>query len=116
MMIRDMVRWLVLSVWAGPGGVNDDTQLLDGGMDATGLQTLVSLVQEQFVVDVDDDEVGPESFGSITRLSSFVERKLAEPQTSRFGEVAQWLEPEAPPVSFTLDLDGWDAEADASAA
>lgn len=110
MTVRDMVRWLVLSVWSGPGGVNDDTKLLESGMDEAGVKTLVNLVQQQFVVDVEEEEVGPDSFGSITRLSSFVEKKLAEPQTSRFGAMAHWLEPEEPQAQAVtaLDLELWD--------
>jgi len=110
MTVRDMVRWLVLSVWAGAGGVNDDTQLFDGGMDAAGLRTLIKLLRDQFVVDVDDDEVSPESFGSIAQIASFVESKLAAPQTSRFGSAAVWQQAAPMLAGNDRELDDWEPE------
>jgi hypothetical protein len=89
MVVRDQVRELVLSVWPGPGGIGDHTPLLEGsGLDGASLRTLAGLVEQRFVVDVHDDEVGLESFGSVARLAAFVERKLAVLQTCRFEPVA----------------------------
>jgi hypothetical protein len=98
MEVRDQVRELVLSVWPGPGGLGDHSPLLEGGgLDGAALRTLAELLEHRFVVDVHDDEVGLESFGSIARLSAFIERKLAVLQTCRFDPVAAnaWRE-EAP--------------------
>ena len=100
------MRDLVLSVWAGPGGLSDETSLLDGehaGVDEAGLRTLATLVEESFVIDVHDEDIGPDRFGTISRLATYVEGKLAALETCRLGAGALWAR-EEPPVSGEMEI------------
>ena len=60
---------------AAPG---DDASLLDYGIvDSTGVLNLVLFVEEQFGIQVGDDELVPANFDSIRRLAAFVEFRAA---------------------------------------
>jgi acyl carrier protein len=46
-----------------------------GIVDSTGVLDLLMFVEEQFGIEVADDELAPENFDSIDKLADFVERK-----------------------------------------
>ena len=46
-------------------------------VDSLGLFVLVSFVEEQFGVDVGDEELIPENFGTIRAITALIERKRA---------------------------------------
>lgn len=46
-------------------------------LDSLGLFTLVSFVEEQFGVEVGDEELVPENFGTLGSITAFIERKLS---------------------------------------
>jgi acyl carrier protein len=54
----------------------DDSFLEKGIIDSTGVMELVSFIEEEFNVSVDDDELIPENLDTINRLASFVKNKL----------------------------------------
>ena len=61
-----------------PGLLNDDTDLMEeGAVSSTGFLELVTFVEETFNISVDDDELTPEFFGSIEKISNFVMSKVA---------------------------------------
>ena len=61
----------------GADGITDDDSLIDKGIvDSTGVLELVAFVGETYAVQVADDELVAENFDSITRIASFVRRKL----------------------------------------
>lgn len=57
---------------------NDDSFLETGIIDSTGVLELVAFIEDQYSVEVDDDELVPENLDSIDRLINFIETKLKE--------------------------------------
>lgn len=58
----------------------DDGSLLDRGIvDSTGVLEVVSFVETEFAIQVDDTEVLPDNFDSIACIAAFVDRKQGTP-------------------------------------
>ena len=77
----------------GEGGdkFNDDDSLLEHGvLDSTGVLELVAYLSESFEMKVDDNELVPENFDSINRLSAFVRSKQGA-KSNQPPEAAQKL-------------------------
>lgn len=53
----------------------DDSFSERGIVDSTGILELVAFVEESFGVSVGDEEIVPENFDSIARLTQFIDRK-----------------------------------------
>ena len=49
-----------------------------GILDSTGFLELVTFVEERFGVDIADDELVPEHFDTLHKMSTFVEHKMAD--------------------------------------
>lgn len=58
---------------------NDDSFLEHGIIDSTGILELVSYLEEQYRIEVADQELVPENLDSITNLARFLSQKLALP-------------------------------------
>ena len=55
---------------------NNDTSFIGEGLiDSMGVMELLSYVQKEFDITVDQQEVTPDNFDSINKLAAFVERK-----------------------------------------
>ena len=54
---------------------NTDSFLEEGIVDSTGVLELVMFVEEQFGVQVDDEDILPENFDSVERLARYVRQK-----------------------------------------
>lgn len=55
---------------------DDETSFLDKGIvDSTGVLELVMFVEENFGISVEDSEVLPENFDSISTLSKYIRSK-----------------------------------------
>ena len=54
---------------------DDDSFLEEGIVDSIGVLELVAFVEDQFGITVDDIEVTPDNFDSVTKLSGYVRRK-----------------------------------------
>jgi acyl carrier protein len=56
----------------------DDTSFLEEGIiDSLGIIELVAFVEKQFGISVGDQELLPDNFDSVAKLSSFINAKLA---------------------------------------
>jgi len=54
----------------------DDASLLDSGiLDSFGVMELVAFVEEEFGVQVEDDEILPANFDSVEAIVAYVESK-----------------------------------------
>jgi len=54
----------------------DEASFLDEGIvDSVGVMELVAFVEEEFGIKVDDLEVTPDNFDSVSKLASYVHRK-----------------------------------------
>jgi acyl carrier protein len=58
---------------------NDDSFLENGIIDSTGILELVSYLEEQYKIEVADQELVPENLDSINNLAGFLSKKLALP-------------------------------------
>lgn len=58
-------------------GLNDDTSFLEEGIiDSTGILELITFLEEEFSIKVDDEELIPENLDSINNIAAFLELKL----------------------------------------
>lgn len=57
--------------------LDNDASLLELGIvDSVGVMELVLFVEETFELDIEDNEILPENFDSISQLSSYIQSKL----------------------------------------
>ena len=57
-------------------GVRNDDPLLESGiLDSLGILDLVTYLEEEFGISVDDEELVPDNFQNIERLAAFVSEK-----------------------------------------
>jgi acyl carrier protein len=79
--IREDVRNFITSNFMfGQGGddLSDDQSFLETGViDSTGVLELISFLEQQFGIAVEDQEVVPANLDSVAQLVSFVQRKKA---------------------------------------
>ena len=61
---------------------DDDSFQERGIVDSTGILELVCHVQEKYAIDVADEELVPDNFDSLTRVSRFIERKRRPQQVA----------------------------------
>ena len=76
---RDKIRAFIMEnfLFGNDQGLNDDTSLLDEGViDSTGILELVSFLEEEFGISVEDDEILPENLDSIKNVVAYLERKM----------------------------------------
>jgi acyl carrier protein len=58
--------------------LSDDLPLIESGIvDSLGVLEVVSFLEQNFGIKVDDEDLTPENFGSIGLLTQFVARKRA---------------------------------------
>jgi acyl carrier protein len=74
--IRDYIKENILF---GDGEKLDENVSFQesGILDSTGFLELITFVEQQFGVDIADDELVPENFDTLKKMSTFVEQKLA---------------------------------------
>jgi acyl carrier protein len=81
-MIEQYVRTFIISElgWNGSAQkLTDDYPLIEGGVvDSLGIFQLVSFVESEFGVDVDDEELVPENFGTIRSIARLVDTKRSQ--------------------------------------
>ncbi len=70
-------QFIVENFLFGDGQVlKDDTSFMQEGIiDSTGILELVFFLEETFGVSVEDDELVPENFDSLTRIVKYLEAK-----------------------------------------
>ena len=63
--------------------LNVDTSFMANGIvDSLGVLGLVSFVEEEYGIEVADEEVVPENFDSVRNLAKYVYSKLSTPVTA----------------------------------
>ena len=59
-------------------GLHDGTSFLEKGIiDSTGILELVNFIEEEYHIEVDDEELIPENLDSIKNIVSYLERKVS---------------------------------------
>jgi acyl carrier protein len=57
-------------------GLDDEESFLDSGVvDSLGVLELATFVEDTFAIEVPDDEVIPDNFDSISKLTAYIGRK-----------------------------------------
>jgi acyl carrier protein len=77
--MREKIRAFVIEnfLFGNDEGLNDDTSFLDEGIiDSTGILELVSFVEEEFSISVEDEELVPENLDSINNVVAYLGRKI----------------------------------------
>ena len=60
-------------------GLGDDESLLGAGLiDSTGILELVSYLEAEFGIVVQDEEIVPENLDSVWQIAAYVDRKQAD--------------------------------------
>ncbi len=81
MSTEDRIKELIASnlQWSGSwADVDEDYPLLERQViDSLGMITLISLLEDEFDVDIDDGDVVPSNFGTIKDIAGLVESKRA---------------------------------------
>jgi len=61
------------------GDFSEDTSFIDSGIiDSTGILELVAFLEETYNLNVEDDELLPENFNSLSEISRFLKSKISE--------------------------------------
>jgi len=77
--IRRFIGEEILLDGDGDGAsLNDQTPLLRGLIDSLGLMQLVGFLEEEFGITIDDTEVVPDHFRTVSAIGRLVETKGAE--------------------------------------
>ena len=77
--VRRKVRAFIVEnfLFGNEDGLKDDTSFLDEGIiDSTGILEMVSYLEEEFGIDVEDDELIPENLNSINNVVAYLEKKV----------------------------------------
>lgn len=78
--IREKVRAFVFEnfLFGNDEGLKDDTSFLDEGIiDSTGILELVSFVEAEFSISVEDEELIPENLDSVNNVTAYLEKKMS---------------------------------------
>jgi acyl carrier protein len=78
--IRNRIREFIVEnfLFGNEDGVKDDSSFLDEGIiDSTGILELVSFLEEEYSISVEDEELVPENLDSINNVVAYLERKMA---------------------------------------
>ena len=79
MNVQETIKsYIVDNILFGDDGrlVEDTSFQRSGVLDSTGFLGLISFVEEKFGIAVADNEVVPENFDTLGKISTFVARKL----------------------------------------
>ena len=58
-------------------GLKDDTSFLEEGIvDSTGILELVTYIEDEFSITVEDEELIPENLDSIDNVANYLQRKM----------------------------------------
>ena len=82
-MISDKLRTFIvteLNGWNGDSsGLSDDYPLIEANvLDSLGILQVVQFVEREFGIEVLDEELVPENFGTIAGIAGLIEAKLAQ--------------------------------------
>ena len=55
---------------------NDDSFLEKGIIDSTGILELVAFIESEFDIDVKDEELIPDNFDSVSKMSTYISNKV----------------------------------------
>jgi acyl carrier protein len=78
--LKAKVRGFVVEnfLFGNEDGLKNETLFLDEGIiDSTGILELVSYLEEEYGISVEDEELIPENLGSINNVVAYLTKKIA---------------------------------------
>jgi acyl carrier protein len=78
MAVREDIRTFVVDTFFVDHFSDDEPFLSAGIIDSMGMLQLVTFLQEQFGIEIRDEELVPENLDSVARAAAFVQRKLKD--------------------------------------
>jgi acyl carrier protein len=78
--VRSEIRAFIVDnfLFGQAGQLTDEESFLDGGIiDSTGVLQLVGFLEQHYEITIDNTELVPDHLDSVSRITVFVERKLA---------------------------------------
>jgi acyl carrier protein len=74
---NEIKNYIVEASLSDANNIKDDTLIFDDGLlDSMGLLFLIEFLNENYKIEVNDEELNPKNFESINSIISFVETKL----------------------------------------
>jgi len=76
---KAMIRSFIIEnfLFGDDNGLKDETSFLDEGIiDSTGVLELVTYLEEEFEIEVEDEELIPENLDSISNIAVYLEEKI----------------------------------------
>lgn len=80
MELREQIRKFIISNFyvADPNALSDDASLLDAGIvDSTGVLEIITFLESDLAITVEDAEMLPDNLDSVSRLVAYVQKKRA---------------------------------------
>ena len=77
--MKEQVRKFVVEnfLFGEDGNLKEDTSFLEEGIiDSTGILELVSFLEEEFSITVEDEDLVPENLDCINNVVTYLEKKL----------------------------------------
>jgi acyl carrier protein len=77
--LKDIIRTFVVEnfLFGNNENLEDNTSFLEEGIiDSTGILELVSFLEEEFPITVEDEELIPENLDSIYNITTYLEKKM----------------------------------------
>lgn len=74
--LRDYIANNILFTPDGFAYADDDSFLENGILDSTGVVELVAFLEDNFKISVEDAEITPQNFDSISSLAAYIHDKL----------------------------------------
>ena len=80
MTVEETIKNFILSTFIieeSPAPLGNDQSFLESGIiDSTGMLELVSFIEEQFGIKIEDEELVPANLDSVNNVVGFINRKL----------------------------------------
>jgi acyl carrier protein len=76
---KDRIRSFIIEnfLFGNADGLQDGTSFLEEGiMDSTGVLELITFLEGEFDIKVEDDELIPENLDSINNVAEYLQRKM----------------------------------------
>ena len=77
MDVRQQVRQFIRNSFLVDDFADDDSFLASGIVDSLGIMQLVTFIEREFAVHVQDADLVPDNFDSVAKVSGFIERRRA---------------------------------------
>ena len=75
-IVADRIRSFLVQQFPAAKNISDDDPLLRNSLiDSLGILEVVTFLEKEFAIIVSDEELLPENFESVGRLSNFVRQK-----------------------------------------